>query len=418
MWRFSRVLFGLLFVSMTLPMSATAKIRLIPNMTLEQKYTDNLFLDDQNEEEEWITTIEPGIDVRIDSRWIDLSLDYSFRYNYYLNHDELTDFDFTGGQRANLETTFFEGHPFTLLVQATISRETLDEREASSATNELINKSTVYDYTVNPQYRFRLGGQSSLVFGYIYERTDHDDSRGDDSQGHSGRVSLIRELSTNTQISANYTYKMNISDDEEDYNEQSYTLGLNQQLGPRTEISLEGGLSTVEYVDVDDDEESLTWSADISYRLSAPITLSLMFSQDFDNSATDGLTKSRDASFGINYGKDSFSTRVEAFWDQADYLDSPREDESYGGRFNMSFPLYSNLSTNLDAEYKQSDFVGEIDNNVDEYSVDEYSVGASLHYNISRFLTSLSYEYRVYDSDINTQDYTENTVILSTSVRF
>lgn len=406
-------LFCCLGVLWGVPTAASAKIKLTPKMTVEEKYTDNLFLDDQNEQDEWITTLSPGIDIIIDSRWIDLSLDYSFRYDYYKNNDDLTDFDFSGGQRANLGTTFFEGRPFTLLVDATISRETLDEREASSATNELINKSTVYDLTVNPQYRFRLGGQSSLVFGYIYDRTDHDDSRGDDSQGHSARVSLLRELSVNTQISANYTYKMNISDDEEDYNEQSYTLGLSQQLGPRTKISLEGGFSTVEYVDINDDQESFSWSADVNYRLSAPITLSLMSSQDFDNSATNGLTKSRDASFMISYKKGSFAAGLETFWEQTDYIRTVREDESYGGRFDLSIPLNSNLSSGLDAEYKVSDFAGQIDN-----SVDQYSAGASLHYNIRRFLTSINYEYRVYDADINTQDYTENTVILSVSVRF
>ena len=406
-------LFCCLGVLWGLPTAASAKIKLTPKMTVEEKYTDNLFLDDQNEQDEWITTLSPGIDIMIDSRWIDLSLDYSFRYDYYKNNNDLTNFDFSGGQRANLGTTFFEGRPFTLLVDATISRETLDERKASSATNELINKSTVYDLTVNPQYRFRLGGQSSLVFGYIYDRTYHDDSRGDDSQGHSARVSLLKELSINTQISANYTYKMNLSDDEEDYNEQSYTLGLSQQLGPRTKISLEGGFSTVEYVDINDDQESFTWSADVDYRLSAPITLSLMFSQDFDNSATDGLTKSRDASFLISYKKDSFAAGLEAFWEQTDYIRTVREDESYGGRFDLSISLNSNLSSGLDAEYEVSDFAGQIDN-----SVDQYSAGASLHYDIGRFLTSIHYEYRVYDADINTQDYTENTVTLSVSVRF
>jgi len=406
-------LFCCLGVLWGLPTAASAKIKLTPKMTVEEKYTDNLFLDDQNEQDEWITTLSPGIDIMIDSRWIDLSLDYSFRYDYYKNNDDLTNFDFSGGQRANLGTTFFEGRPFTLLVDATISRETLDERKASSAANELINKSTVYDLTVNPQYRFRLGRQSSLVFGYIYDRTYHDDSRGDDSQGHSARVSLLKELSINTQISANYTYKINLSDDEEDYNEQSYTLGLSQQLGPRTKISLEGGFSTVEYVDINDDQESFTWSADVNYRLSAPITLSLMFSQDFDNSATDGLTKSRDASFLISYKKDSFAAGLEAFWEQTDYIRTVREDESYGGRFDLSISLNSNLSSGLDAEYKVSDFAGQIDN-----SVDQYSAGASLHYNIRRFLTSIHYEYRVYDADINTQDYTENTVTLSVSVRF
>ena len=413
--RLSIFLFCLLFLSFSMFSQAEAKIKLTPNITFEEEYTDNLFLQEDNEEDELITTIAPGVAIKVESRWIDLSLDYSFRFEHYMNHDNLTDLDFEGGQRADLGTTFWEGRPFSLGVYGTISRETLDESQNSSDANELVNKSTVYDLTVHPRYRFRLGGESFLEFGYIYDRTDHEDPRGNDSQSHSGRVSLIKELSTNSEISANYTYKIHKSDDDEDYDRQSFTLGFEQQFGPRLTVALEGGLTTIEYTDVDDDADGTTWSADLTYHVSAPITLSLMFSQDYNDSSTDGLTESRDATFTIEYVKDSFGASIDAFWSQSDYLRISREDESHGGRFHLGFPLYSNLSTDFDAEYEESEYTG---GNVVNKTEDEYSLGASLDYEISRFLTSLSYEHRVNDSNINTFDYTENSVTLSVRVRF
>ncbi|SHJ57387.1 uncharacterized protein, PEP-CTERM system associated [Malonomonas rubra DSM 5091] len=394
---------------------AQAKIKLSPKITFEEEYTDNLFLDHEDEKDEWITTVSPGVAIKVESRWIDLSLDYSFRYEHYLIHDELTDFDFEGGQRADLGTTLFEGRPFSVGINGTIRRETLDESENNSDANELINKSTVYDLTVYPRYRIRLGGQSSLVFGYLYDQTYHEDSRGDDYQGHSGRVSLIKELSTNTELSANYTYKINKSDDEDDYDRQSTSLGIKQQLGPRTTVELEGGYSTIEYSDIDYETEGVTWNADITYRLSASLTLELMFSQDFDDSSTNGLTESRDASFAVDYVKDSFGASLQAYWEDTDYVRLNREDESYGGLFSLSIPLYSNLKTGLTAEYETSEYRGDIDK-----TVDEYVLGVSFDYEISRFLTSLEYKHRVNDSDIETDvdDYTENTVTLSVRVRF
>ena len=155
-----------------------AKIVLTPHVTLEEEYTDNLFLQESNKEDEFITTIAPGVQVKVDSRWINLSLDYSFRFEHYMNHDDLTDFNFEGGQRADLGTTFFEGRPFTLGIYGSISRETLDESQNNSATNDLVNKTTVYDFTVYPKYRFRLGKESFLEFGYVYDRTDHEDPKG------------------------------------------------------------------------------------------------------------------------------------------------------------------------------------------------------------------------------------------------
>lgn len=413
--RLSMVFFCCLFISLSLFSRAEAKIRLTPNFTLEEEYTDNLFLQEDNEEDDWITTLAPGLLVKIDSRWIDLSLDYSFRFEHYMNHDNLTDFDFEGGQRADLGTTLFEGRPFTLGVYGTIRRETLDESQNSSDANQLVNKSTVYDLTVHPRYRFRLGTESFLEFGYIYDRTDHEDPRGDDSQSHSGRVSLIKELSTNTEVSANYTYKIYKSDDEDEYDRQSFTLGFEQQFGPRLTVSLEGGLTSISYTDVNDEADGTTWSADLTYHVSAPITLSVMFSQDYTDSAIHGLTKSRDATFSIDYAKDSFGASIATFWSQSDYIRISREDKSYGGWFYVSIPLYSNLSTDFDAEYETSEYRG---GDVIDKTVDLYSLGVSLDYEISRFLTSLSYEHRVNDSDLNGDDYTENTVTLSIRVRF
>ena len=170
----------------------------------------------------------------------------------------------------------------------------------------------------------------------------------------------------------------------------------------------------VAYEDIDDDQQSLTWSADISYRLSAPITLALMFSQDFDNSATGGLIKSRDTTFSIDYVKDSFRTGIAAYWTESKYQRIIRDDKAYGGLFNLSFPLYSNLSTDFSADYEKASY----ETATSDKDVDNYSLGLSFDYEISRFLTSLSYRYRVNDSEINIDDYTENTVTLSVRIRF
>ena len=404
------------FLSCFLPgvfvLPVLAKLEVHPSLTFEEKYTDNLFLTHDNEVEDWITTIEPGISFSLTNRVADLTLDYSYRLTFYKNNDDLDSSDFEGGQRSTVATTFFKDHPFTLGVSGSISRETLDERENNNEENELVNKSTVYSLSVNPQYRLRLSESTSVVFGYIYDRTDHEDPRGSDYQQHTGRLSLVKQLSTNTEISANYSYMVHQSSDDDEYDQQRYTLGLNQQLGPRTTIALQGGISTIEYEN-GQNEETINWLVDVSYQLTAPVTLSLRYSQDFANASTEGLTENRDAVFAINYQKESLTANTDVYWSVSDYVLTSRKDESYGTRFSLSFPLSRALSTRFTAGYEKSKY----DDVVDE-EVDHYNAGTSLDYKFSRFLTSLTYSYRLNDADIDASDYTNNTVTLRVTVRF
>ncbi|NOQ51767.1 MAG: TIGR03016 family PEP-CTERM system-associated outer membrane protein [Desulfuromonadaceae bacterium] len=389
-----------------------AKIKIHPSITLQEEYTDNLYLTDKDEEEDWITTVEPGISLNYDGSLVDLTIGYSLRYQFYKNNSDDNQTSFEGIQRADVTTTLFRGNPFTVGVSGTISRETLDERENNTDENELVNKSTVYQLSVTPRYRLQLGESFSLVFGYSYDRTDYVDPLGNDSEDHTGRLSLVKQLSTNTEISANYSYTVHQSEDDEEYDEQRYTLGLNQQLGPRTRISLEGGYSTVEF-DTGLDDETTNWLVDLSYRLTAPLTLSLVYTQDFSVTATEGLTKTRDAGFVVAYAKESLTASVELFWKFSDYVRQLREDESYGSRFSLSVPLSRALTSNFNAEYEKAQY-----DDVTVEEVDRYSVGASVDYEFRRFLTSLGYRYRLKDSDDNDNDYANNTVTLSVSLRF
>ena len=393
--------------------TASANIEIQPRFSLEEKYSDNINLSASNEEEDWITTVEPGISLLYNGRSIDATVDYSLSYKFYKNNSENNQDEFKDIQRAAASALFFSGRPFTLRISENISRETLDERDAFSDENDLVNKTTVYNLQVSPQYRLQLMPTFSLVLGYDYNRTDYVDSRGNDSEDHSGRVSLIKQLSSNTEISVNYTYKVYQSDDdeEEEHDEHSYTLGLNQQLGSRTSLAVEGGYSEIEY-DSGMQTDSTTLLVDLSYHLTAPLTLILHYSQDYSVSATNGLTEKREANFIVAYVKNSRVAHCEVYWRNSDYVRLHREDDTYGARFDLSNPLAKNLTANFDAEYEFARFKPEGED------VDRITLGTSLDYEYRRLLVSLDYEYRINESDLDDNDYDNNIVTLRASVRF
>ncbi len=246
----------------------------------------------------------------------------------------------------------------------------------------------------------------SLVFGYTYDRSDYVDPRGDDVEEHEGRISLVKQLSADSEVFARYAYAIQFSDDSaEEFDRQDYTLGITQKLGGRTTLSMEGGISQIEY-DSGYDTDGTNWLVNIAYRLSEPVTISLAYTQDFTDTATDGLTETQEASLRAAYTKESLSASTELFWNNSDYVRDDREDEAYGLRLDFAKPLARAVTANFDAEYERAEY----DDLGTNEEIDRLTLGASLEYEYRRFLASLGYRYRINESDIDNNDYTNNNV--------
>jgi len=412
---YSKIGFVMLAVTGILLTAVTAwsALEIHPRLMVGEEYNDNIFLAPNNEADDWITTIEPGISLIYNNRSLAATVDYSLRYRLYADHSDENLDKFKDVQRANATALFFGGRPFTLNLSEAISREALDSRDDNQF-NDIENRSTVYHTTVTPEYRLQLMPTFSMVFGYTYDRYDYVDARGNDAEEHEGRISLVKQLSSTSEIFARYAYAVHQSDDDADeFDRQDYTLGINHQLGSRTTISIEGGYSEVDY-DSGFDTDGTNWLADISYQLSAPVTLSLGYSQDFTTTAEDGLTETKEASFGATYEKESLTASTELFWNNSDYVRLNREDEAYGVRFDLSKPLARALSVNFDGEYERATY----DDIILDEDVDRFTLGASLDYEYRRFLASLGYRYRINESDIDGNDYTNNIITLSGTLRF
>jgi Putative beta-barrel porin 2 len=401
------IVIGLLLIAA----NAGATMEIHPYFTLEEEYNDNIDRSSSNEEEDWITTIQPGISLEYDNRSIEAVVDYSLRYRFYANNDEDNLDEFEDVQQANATVLFFGGRPFTLRVSEVISREALDERDDNEFSEA--DRSTLYHLTVLPEYNLRLTPTLSLVLGYGYDRLDYAETAGIDSEEHSGRVSLVKNLSASTDIYIRYAYTLHESDDEEDYDRQDYTLGVNYRIGTRTSATVEGGFSDVEY-DSGFESDSTRWLVDLSYRLSEALTLSAGYNQDFELSAVDGLTKNKSATLTAAYQKESLKASLGVFWDNSKYVREDREDDSVGVRFSLAKPLARNLTANADIEYERAWF--------DELGVDEdvnrITVGTSFDYIYRRLTASLGYRYRINESDIDSNDYTNNIITLSGTMRF
>ena len=393
---------------------AFAAVEIHPRITLGEEYNDNIYLDDRGEEEDWITTIEPGIQLLYNNRSVAATVDYSLRYEFYKNNDQENIDDFKDVQRADASILFFDGRPFTLRIGEIISREELDESRNNAEYNDLVNRSTVYRTTVNPQYRLEFARIMALVFGYNYDRVDYVDPRGNDTEEHTGSASLERALSSATTVYGTFAYRVLSSDDPaDDFDRNDYVIGFRHQLGTRTSLAVEGGYSTVEY-DSGYDTDSTIWNGSLSYQLTAALAASLSLAQDFTVSAEDGLAKTRRAEFGFHYLKEQVSVDTSVYGNKSDYVRLDREDTAYGFRAGLSRQFSNYFTGHINGEIEWAEYQ---DQEEDE-DVSLYTVAVSLDYAYRRFLASCGYRYRINNSDVDGNDYTNNVIFLSGTMRF
>ncbi len=402
--------------SLLLSTAAWSAVEITPRFSLAQEYNDNIFLRESNRESDWITTVEPGLNLSYNQRSLDMSLDYSLRYRFFRNNTSEDQDRFRDVQRGAADLLFFGGRPFTLRATGTVTRETLDERDRDLEFNDTVNRSTVYRLSLIPEYRLRVGPTMAVIFGYRFNLVDYVDRRGDDYIEHQGRTTIEKNISANLDVWGRYQYTYHDNDRNiEDYDRHEASVGTNYRLGARTTLNAMIGRTRIDY-DRGDETTRNIWAADATYLLSAAVQGTLAYSQDFTMTAADGLSRAREASFTLGYQPPRASAQTVIFWRELDFLRQDRVDESYGMRLTIDRQIGRALSAGMEAGYER------IDNKDPDPATDEkihrYTLGGSLGYEYRRFLTSLSYRYRYNDSDLSGRDYRNNIITLSGSIRF
>ena len=152
---------------------------------------------------------------------------------------------------------------------------------------------------------------------------------------------------------------------------------------------------------------------DLTYAGSEAMRYIVRYSQDYTGTATEGWTERQEFSIGTEYSRESMTASMRGFWRDIDYVRQDRNDEIMGFDVAMSKPLSRAYALNLQATYENARFEGDYVEDVNRYVAE-----LSLSFDYRRFALETGYRYRVYDSEVDTNDYVNNVIYLNGSVRF
>lgn len=408
---------GIIFLvtPLMVPASGFAAFEIHPRLTLSEEYNDNINLDAEGEEDDFITTVAPGILFNYRAKELLLNLDYSLLFRKYASNTEEDETDFNEIQRGLATAEIFPTRNFTVSLLGEISRVVVDESAPTADDEGLENRTTLYRYIVNPQYRFRRIPTVEFVFDYLLEGLDYVDDEGDDSISNQAGVEIIKTFSRRFSTSIGYRFEdYNVStggvDVSEDFQRQDVFGTLVYELSPQLRLRGRGGMAWIEY-DERDSTDATLWGAGIEYRPSPLFTASLDYSEDFESTVDDGLVGRKRGSLLLSYlGRIPVS--FEVFNERSDYEETDEEDESTGGVLTATIPFGTRFSFTASGNYTYSE------HDPDEEEVDEYGGRVSLEW-VTRYVTFLlSQSHRQYDSNIDGNDFTNNITFLSARTEF
>ena len=408
---------GLLVLTALLlvPVSGFAAFEIHPRLTLSEEYNDNIYLDAEHEEDDFITTIAPGILFNYRAKELLLDVDYSLLFRKYAENTDEDETDFNEIQRGLATAEIFPTRNFTVSLLGEISRVAIDESAPTADDEGSENRTTLYRYVVNPQYHFRKIPTYDVVFDYLLEGLDYVDDEGDDSMSNQAGAEIIKTFSRRLSGSVGYRfedYKITTdgADVSEDFQRQDVFATLVYELSPHLRLRGRGGMGWIDYAERDSTESTL-WGAGLEYRPNAPFALSLDYSEDFESSVDQGLVKRKRGSFLLSY-LGGIPVSFELFNERSDYQETDEKDISTGGVLTATIPLGTRLSLTASANYTYSEY------DPDGEEVNEYGARASLEW-VTRYVTFLlSHSYREYDSNIDGDEYTNNITFLSARMEF
>ncbi len=384
-----------------------------PYLTVQEEYTDNLYLSSANTKEDWITTVYPGIRIStlpektggptgIPDPW---GIDFNYRMGlvFYANNEDLNYISHQG----TLNTWYNVGPKLGLRLREYFirSQEPLERSYAADAQpNQYIlgtqrDRSIYYRNVVEPGITYKYGKEDSLDFLYRNNIYRTENPTGEDSQensvntrlthwfnirngifleygltlgeferspdfiGHSGTARYTYRFNPRTSVFAEHTYQhRDFESPGIDYDVYRPSLGIEHAFTPQTRGRLKAGY----FWQIPERGSSTNgFSYDVSLthleeRISYSLSLQGGPEEDYFTAQNLGFTKSNRATGLITYlPVQRMTLTLSATGGRAEYENSDRKDWLWEIGGGASYQLLKWLSLSLNILHR------ELDSNVD-----------------------------------------------------
>ncbi|MCG8097860.1 MAG: TIGR03016 family PEP-CTERM system-associated outer membrane protein, partial [Candidatus Thiodiazotropha taylori] len=169
-----------MFSILSLPLAAQSGEWIVsPSITLDEIYTDNALLTNEDKESEYVTRVKPGISILREGARTNLDFNYSPEYRYY--KEETRDNETVHQLRANADAELMENHLYLDLWATADQTRIANSRNSPDGLTGPTENLDYYTMGASPYYTTRFGNTSVLEARYSTDKVDYEEDTEVDS---------------------------------------------------------------------------------------------------------------------------------------------------------------------------------------------------------------------------------------------
>ncbi len=379
-------------------------------LSVKEDYNDNIFLTDNNKEDDFITKIGPSFTLNYKSGRHEAAIEYSYEWQDYAQNSEADD----GRQQGSAKvTSVLIERLLTVNISDVYENTATDPRRSTNESEVLMNTVAKNTFTFNPVIYRNLSPVMTLSAGYEFIDADYNNDTSEDFRYNNLYLNLERRLSKRLTVSAKYGRddKETEGDITEDFISQNASVSSTLQLTPSTSFDATFGRTWYDYETRSSAEENF-WSFTASTKVMSTGTATLSYSRQSRDSVELGTYLSESASLRLSFGK-RLKVSLGGVVKNDEYLTSAREDDKISGDASLSWQMTRKLKLTVAGDISNEKFTlpGE--------EVDRWGSSVAANYKLGKhFAVTASFKHRGRDSSIQRNSYENNVATVSVSAAY
>jgi len=387
------------------------RLTLTPELTVREEYNDNIYLDRVDKQSDFITIVFPRLSILEETNYLNLELGYGLRFLHYQDHSQENETRIKDVQRITGRADILPGRDFSILVEDSLTRVPIDDRLPGADDNEIVNRTNLNRFMVNPRYSIGRSPGLTSIIGYTYETLSYQNPIGDDSESHTGYVDLTKDLSSRLSLSLGYLYRNHLATYTENYTRQDVSGGIVYRVSSPLTLVGHLGQSWIDYSGLFS-EQTLFWDVGFDYGITNRITTGVHYSQELLVSVYDGLYE-RVGTRGTLIYEGPVHIDLDVHHRTDTYKTVNRRDRTLGGSMGIALTLSRTLMLRLSGFYDYLRF------DPQEERVRRYGVGPVLEYRRNKLTLSGGYRFREENShEGKSGDYTNHIAFVEANLAF
>lgn len=392
---------------------AECRYNLVPSLSIEEKYDDNIFLRSTDETSDWTSNISPAVSFDAQCLTRGITLSYNPGFVFYKRYTEYN----TVRHNGNL-SAFLQAGPYTRIDFRDSFYRTEEPREMEE---------TIYATrrTRNPYYRntgdikisHQFGLKDSFFVGYNDSHLENKDPLVEDTRIQTPSAGISYWFDVQNGLDLDVRYSVGDYETTPDFKQNTDTLRFTHLLGSDSSCS-----ASYTYTDMDYDPgrtDYVVHDGNLAYSMSPGphTTLSAGVGYFLRNPERGGTNDGLNYQLGINQKFERGSISVGG---QGGYRQELSDAENLGfakfwsanGRIN--YLLLPDLTATGGLSYVEEKFIEQADRR-DKF----WSATAGLAYSYRRWLSlSLSGQHTERDSSVGLNDYDDNQIMLKITASY